>query len=174
MDLKQFALDVPRGLEVRALHGQGADALAPGDGCALTFRVTPPLDAQTTKAYFHRDDPETDAIYKIDSREYVTLALPPPPVSAHVVYSIEGEEGVHQRCPHADARHQGRRLVDAAGGGASIFGGDVAGDADHSRRGKSFRGAERRSCAQLPTAPAARCIPRCRRAGRVDPQSRCI
>ena len=32
----------------------------------MTFRVTPPADAQLTKAYFHRDDPETDAIYKID------------------------------------------------------------------------------------------------------------
>ena len=67
--------------------------IAPGDGCALTFRVSPPIDAHTTKAYFHRDDPETDAIYKIDEPEYLTLALPPPPVSARVVYSINGEEG---------------------------------------------------------------------------------
>ena len=58
--------------------------IAPGDGCALTFRVTPPIDAQPTKAYFHRDNPETDAIYKIDDPKYLTLALPPPPVSVHV------------------------------------------------------------------------------------------
>ena len=50
-------------------------SIAPGDGCALTFRVTPPIDAQPTKAYFHRDDPETDAIYKIDDPKYLTLAL---------------------------------------------------------------------------------------------------
>src|ERR1019366_10064901 len=66
---------------------------APGDGCALTFRVTPPANAQLTKAYFHRDNPETDAIYQIDEPKYVTLALPPPPVAAHAVYSINGEEG---------------------------------------------------------------------------------
>ena len=64
--------------------------LAAGDGCAITFRVTPPADAQLTKAYFHRNNPETDAIYHIDDPEYVTLALPPPPVSAHVVYSCRG------------------------------------------------------------------------------------
>ena len=58
------------------------------------FRVSPPADAQITKAYFHRNDPETDSIYQIDQPEYQTLALPPPPVSARVVYSIEGQEGV--------------------------------------------------------------------------------
>ena len=68
--------------------------IAPGDGCALTFRVTPPIDAQPTKAYFHRNDPDTDAIYKIDDPKYLTLALPPPPVSARVVYSINGADGV--------------------------------------------------------------------------------
>ena len=60
----------------------------------VTFRVSPPLGAQVTKAYFHRDDPETDAIYKIDNPKYLTLALPPPPVAVHVVYGINGAEGV--------------------------------------------------------------------------------
>jgi len=68
--------------------------IAPGDGCALTFRVSPPADAQITKAYFHRNDPETDSVYQIDRPEYATLALPPPPVSARVEYSIDGQEGV--------------------------------------------------------------------------------
>ena len=69
------------------------DRIAAGDGCALTFRVSPPVDAQITKAYFHRDDPETDSIYQIDEPEYDTLALPPPPVAARVVYAIDGQEG---------------------------------------------------------------------------------
>jgi hypothetical protein len=58
------------------------------------FRVSPPVDAQITKAYFHRNDPETDSVYQIDRPEFETLALPPPPVAARVVYSIEGQEGV--------------------------------------------------------------------------------
>ncbi len=107
MELKQFALDVPEGWKSELFMDKMPKRLAPGDGCALTFRVTPPIDAQITKAYFHRDDPETDAIYKIDDPEYLTLALPPPPVSARVVYSIDGEEGEIRsvaRTPMHDAK----------------------------------------------------------------------
>ncbi len=94
LDLKQFSLDVPDGWKSELFMDRVPKSLAPGDGCALTFRVTPPIDAQPTKAYFHRDDPETDAVYKIDNPKYVTLALPPPPVSARVIYSIKGDVGV--------------------------------------------------------------------------------
>jgi LmbE family N-acetylglucosaminyl deacetylase len=93
LDLKQLTLDVPPGWKAELFMNRAPKRIAPGDGCALTFRVTPPADAQLTKAYFHRDNPETDAIYQIDNPEYVTLALPPPPVAAHAVYSINGEEG---------------------------------------------------------------------------------
>ena len=93
MELKQFTLEVPQGWKSEIFMDRVPKVIAPGDGCALTFRVTPPGDAQPTKAYFHRNDPETDAIYQIDDPQYLTLALPPPPVSARVVYSINGEEG---------------------------------------------------------------------------------
>ncbi len=93
LDLKQLTLDVPAGWKSELFMDRVPKRIAPGDGCALTFRVTPPADAQLTKAYFHRDNPETDAIYKIDTPEYVTLALPPPPVQAHAIYSVNGEEG---------------------------------------------------------------------------------
>ncbi len=107
MELKQFRLDVPAGWKSELFMDKVPKALAPGDDCALTFRVTPPIDAQPTKAYFHRDDPETDAIYKIDNPQYVTLALPPPPVSADVIYSIAGQEGEIRsvaRTPMHDAK----------------------------------------------------------------------
>ncbi len=94
MDLKQFAVDVPSGWKSELFMDKVPKQIAPGDGCALTFRITPPINAEPTKAYFHRDNPETDAIYKIDNPKYVTLALPPPPVGVHVVYSINGAEGV--------------------------------------------------------------------------------
>jgi LmbE family N-acetylglucosaminyl deacetylase len=94
MDLKEFALDVPEGWKADIFMDKVPKRIGPGDGCAITFRVIPPLDAQPTKAYFHRDNPETDAIYHIDDPKYVTLPLPPPPVTARVVYSVGGEEGV--------------------------------------------------------------------------------
>jgi LmbE family N-acetylglucosaminyl deacetylase len=94
LEVKQFALDVPEDWKYELFMDKAPKRIAPGDGCALTFRVSPPIDAQPTKAYFHRDDPVNDAIYKIDNPKYVTLALPPPPVEARVEYSINGHEGV--------------------------------------------------------------------------------
>ena len=94
LEVKQFALAVPEGWKYELFMDQAPKSIAPGDGVALTFRVTPPIDARPTKAYFHRDDPENDAIYKIDQPEYLTQALPPPPVSARVEYSVQGSEGV--------------------------------------------------------------------------------
>ena len=94
LDVKQFALDVPVGWKYELFMDKVPGHIAPGDGCAVMFRVSPPVDARITKAYFHRNDPETDSIYQIDRPEYETLALPPPAVTARVVYSIEGQEGV--------------------------------------------------------------------------------
>ncbi len=94
LSLKQFSLEVPEGWSSELFMDKSPKSVAPGDGCALMFRVTPPVDAQPTKAYFHRDDPENDAIYKIDYPQYETLALPPPPVSARVEYSINGSAGI--------------------------------------------------------------------------------
>ena len=94
LEVKQFSLEVPEGWKSELFMDKPPKRIAPGDGCALMFRVSPPVDAQPTKAYFHRDDPENDAIYKIDNPKYVTLALPPPPVSVRLEYSINGADGV--------------------------------------------------------------------------------
>ena len=93
MDIQQFLLEVPMGWHYELFMDKVPARIAPGEGCALTFRVSPPANAQPTKAYFHRGDPETDSIYHIDQLEYVTLPLPPPPVSARVVYSFAGQQG---------------------------------------------------------------------------------
>jgi LmbE family N-acetylglucosaminyl deacetylase len=107
IDLKEFTLDVPQGWRSELFMDRVPKRLAPGDGCALTFKVTPPADAQLTRAYFHRNEPETDAIYHIDAKEYLTLALPPPPVAARVGYSVNGEVGVihsYARTPMHDTK----------------------------------------------------------------------
>ena len=91
--IKQLALDVPQGWKSELFMDKVPASLGPGQGCSVTFRVTPPADAQITKAYFHRNNPETDSVYIIDEPQYVTLPLPPPPVSVHVVYALGEREG---------------------------------------------------------------------------------
>ena len=139
MDLKQFVLDVPRGWQYELFMDKVPARIAPGDGCAVMFRVSPPIDAQITKAYFHRNDPETDSIYQIDRPEYETLALPPPPViGARGVQHRGAGRGSEHRSSHSDSRHQRRSMVDAAGGRAAVFGEHFPIYAGHSRRIKSL------------------------------------
>jgi hypothetical protein len=57
----------------------------------ITFQITVPDDAQFTRPYWHRDNPETDSIYKIDDPPYTSRPFPPPSIWAHAVYSIDGE-----------------------------------------------------------------------------------
>src|SRR5208337_5067179 len=60
----------------------------------VRFQVTVGKDAEYTRPYWHRDDPETDAINTIDVPQEATLPFPPPPVQAHAIYALEGRQGV--------------------------------------------------------------------------------
>ncbi len=93
MALKELSLEVPQGWTAEPFMDRVPKTVAAGDGCAVMFRVTVPADAQVTKQYFHRDDPEVDTIYQIDDPHLATLPLPPPPVWMHAIYSIHGQEG---------------------------------------------------------------------------------
>jgi LmbE family N-acetylglucosaminyl deacetylase len=62
-------------------------------GDEYRFEVSVPMRAQYTAPYYHRDDPETDTIYRLDDPEYVTLPLTPAPVHVAVRYSYRGLEG---------------------------------------------------------------------------------
>lgn len=64
------------------------------DGPVATFHVQVPEDAQFTRPYWHRDDPERDAINSIDESQYLTLPFPPPPVRAVVAYTFNGKQGI--------------------------------------------------------------------------------
>jgi LmbE family N-acetylglucosaminyl deacetylase len=59
----------------------------------VTFRVTVPEDAQFTRPYWHRDDPERDALNTIDDPRYLTLPFSPPPVHALAAYTLNGKQG---------------------------------------------------------------------------------
>jgi LmbE family N-acetylglucosaminyl deacetylase len=63
-------------------------------GSRVTFRLTVPEDEQFTRPYWHRNDPERDAINTIDDPKYLTLPFPPPPVRAFATYQLNGKQGV--------------------------------------------------------------------------------
>ena len=83
----QIHLDLPAGWKSRTL---GNLASSPNGQSRLSFEVTVPSDAAYTRPYWHRDDPETETINKIDDPKYVTLPFPPPPVRARASYTFDG------------------------------------------------------------------------------------
>jgi LmbE family N-acetylglucosaminyl deacetylase len=84
--LKQIELDVPPGWTVKQTG-------APQTGLAR-FQVTVSPDAQYTKPYWHRAEPETDSVNTVDDERDATLAFPPASVQAHAIYSVNGREGI--------------------------------------------------------------------------------
>jgi LmbE family N-acetylglucosaminyl deacetylase len=92
ISIKEIKLDVPKGWRTALISGD-ARALAPGGKANVQFRVNVADDAADTRPYWHRSDPERDSINTVDQSHYATLALPPPPVKAHVTYEVEGLEG---------------------------------------------------------------------------------
>ena len=84
VDLTEVGLDLP----------PGWTATKRGSGAATTFRVTVAKDAAYTRPYWHRNDPERDAINIIDDPRYVTLPFPPPPLQAHASYTLNEKPGV--------------------------------------------------------------------------------
>ena len=76
---KALALDLPRGWKQEVLSTQPK-----GNEEITRFKVSVPANAQYTRPYWHRDNPETDSINTIDDPQYLTLPFPPPPVKASV------------------------------------------------------------------------------------------
>jgi LmbE family N-acetylglucosaminyl deacetylase len=99
-------LDLPEGWKYKEIKrsGEGRDPSTPQNDSqanrsaalrmTVRFRVTVPENAQITRPYWHRNDPERDAINTIDDPEYLTLPFPPPPVRAQVTYKLNGQQGV--------------------------------------------------------------------------------
>jgi LmbE family N-acetylglucosaminyl deacetylase len=63
------------------------ETVKPGDDLHADFRLRVPKDTGYTRPYWHRDDPDVDAIHHIDNAAYVTLPFPPPALSARVEYA---------------------------------------------------------------------------------------
>ncbi len=68
-------------------------AVKPADNLRVVFRLKVPKDAAYTRPYWHRDNPDTESVNRIDDDRYVTLPFPPPVLRARVEYSLAGTDG---------------------------------------------------------------------------------
>jgi hypothetical protein len=82
------------GLKLQAPEGWGTIsdktkrvAIKPGGSAHVVFRLTAPKNAQYTRPYWHRDDPETESVNHIDNEKYATLPFPPPVLRARAEYT---------------------------------------------------------------------------------------
>lgn len=88
LDSARMDLELPTGWRSEQISSSPQDAVAPGAEATARFRVTVPADAQYTRPYFYRDDPQKESLYRIvpGMEEYETLPFPPPPVIVHAEY----------------------------------------------------------------------------------------
>jgi LmbE family N-acetylglucosaminyl deacetylase len=75
------------------LSTQGAMSADKPSYAEFDFRITPCAKAGYTRPYWHRHDPERDALNTIDEPQYQTLPFPPPPFHVRVEYLYKGLAG---------------------------------------------------------------------------------
>ena len=85
----QVELNVPEGWHVSLTSAKPGN-VKPGMEEMVQFRVTVAENAEYTRPYWHRNDPETESVNTIDQEKYATLPFPPPPVRAFVSYNAGG------------------------------------------------------------------------------------
>ena len=89
LTIDHIKLDVPAGWNT--ISGKmRPEMVKAGEDLHANFRLRVPKDAAYTRPYWHRDDPETEAVNHIDNEKYVTLPFPPPALRARVEYSAAG------------------------------------------------------------------------------------
>jgi LmbE family N-acetylglucosaminyl deacetylase len=66
----------------------GTMTVGPGEDYYASFALTVPGDVPVTRPYWHRDNPETEALNKIDDERYRTQPFLPSPLRVHLRYEI--------------------------------------------------------------------------------------
>jgi len=91
---------------------QKADAgqmtIGPAKDYYANFAIKVPPDAPSTRPYWHRDNPETDALNTIDEERYRTLPLPPPPLRVHMKYELVERNRMHSPAPDVIRNRHGK------------------------------------------------------------------
>ena len=85
----KLILDAPR-CEQNSQGTMSADKPSVGQ---FDFRMTPCANAGYSRPYWHRHDPERDALNTIDEPQYQTLPFPPPPFHVVMEYQYQGLVG---------------------------------------------------------------------------------
>jgi len=91
---------------VKREHAE-ATTIAPGEDYYANFLVQVPQDAPLTRPYWHRNDPDTEALNTIDDERYATLPFPPVPLHVRAEYEVAGHRGLHSPAP--DFSHKFRK-----------------------------------------------------------------
>lgn len=68
-------------------------SVRPGQDARVVFRLKVPKNAEYTRPYWHRDNPDTDSLNHVDNEKYATLPFPPPVLRARADYSVAGAGG---------------------------------------------------------------------------------
>jgi LmbE family N-acetylglucosaminyl deacetylase len=90
--IDHIKLDVPTGWNT--LSGKTRpETVDPGEDLHANFRLHVPKDAAFTRPYWHRDNPDIEAVNHVDDEKYLTLPFPPPALRARVEYSIGAAKG---------------------------------------------------------------------------------
>jgi LmbE family N-acetylglucosaminyl deacetylase len=92
----------------------GEMTIAPGQTYYANFALKVPADAPATRPYWHRDNPETEALNTIDEERYLTLPLPPPPLRVDLRYETVERGGRHSPLPDA-IRNRGEKKATPTG-----------------------------------------------------------
>ena len=95
--------------------------IAPGQNYYANFALQVPADAPPTRPYWHRDDPETEALNIIDVAKYQTLPLPPPPLRVGLRYETVEKNGGHSPVPDVLQRRGPGKAVPAGEISATVL-----------------------------------------------------
>ena len=94
--IDQIKLEVPEGWNT--ISGKTRpETVEAGEDLHADFRLRVPQDTKFTRPYWHRDDPDTEAVNHIDDERYATLPFPPPALRARVEYATRGAGALETR-----------------------------------------------------------------------------
>ena len=89
LEIKDIKLEVPSGWAT--VEGKTKPlSISPGKDVHADFSLRVPKSAAYTRPYWHRDDPDREAVNHIDDEKYATLPFPPPALRARVEYIFTG------------------------------------------------------------------------------------
>ncbi|HSA94100.1 MAG TPA: PIG-L family deacetylase [Terriglobales bacterium] len=107
VEVKQVRLGLPQGWTARA-SGKASRKIAPGSEAAMEFEVKVAENADATRPYWRRRDPEEESVYTLDDSALACEPLPPLPIHGTATYALEGATGALRT---VGAAKSGRPLV---------------------------------------------------------------